>query len=290
MISPERTPVEVRRIEILRQYAVLDTLPEQILDDLAALAAQICETPIALVSLVDENRQWFKARIGFEMAETARNISFCSHALQRPDIFTVPDAMLDARFAQNPMVIGEPYIRFYAGVALTSPENTALGALCVMDKVPRTLIPAQKQALRVLGRQVMTHLELRRYTNELVERESKLRLLAENITDVFWITSPDLSKMHYVSRSYESIWGRPVEDLYAHPHQWIDAILPEDQGQVMAVFGDLMGNEAAVSVEYGIARPDAAVIVAGSIYLAERCRYFPSAQPLRPAGVSWRSR
>ena len=157
------------------------------------------------------------------------------------------------------MVTAEPRIRFYAGAPLISPEDTALGALCVIDHVPRTLTPGQEQALRVLARQVMTHLELRRHTRELAESESKFRLLAENITDVFWIASPDLKQMYYVSPGYERIWARSAEDLYANPHQWAECILPDEREHVLGVFGTLMENEPSVSVEYRISRPDGTV-------------------------------
>jgi PAS domain S-box-containing protein len=259
MITAEPALDETRRVETLRQYSVLDTLPEQALDDLTALAAQICGAPIALISLVDENRQWFKARFGTEMRETPRDISFCGHAVHERDLFIVPDATQDKRFAQNPLVTGEPRIRFYAGAPLVNSDDAALGTLCVIDHVPRTLTPEQEQALRVLARQVMTHLELRRHTRELVESEDKFRLLAENITDVFWITSPDFTKVHYVSPGYERIWGRSAEELYVNPHQWAECILPGEREQVLGVFAALMGETATVSAEYRIARPDGTI-------------------------------
>jgi PAS domain S-box-containing protein len=259
MITAQPTLDEALRVEALRQYAVLDTLPEEALDDLTALAAQICGAPIALISLVDEHRQWFKARFGWAMAETPRNISFCGHALHERDLFIVPDATRDKRFAQDPMVTGEPRIRFYAGAPLVNSEGAALGTLCVIDHVPRTLTLEQEQALRVLARQVMTHLELCRHTRELVESEEKFRLLAESITDVFWITSIDLQEIYYVSPGYERIWGRSTEELYANPHQWSECIVPEDRERVLSVFAALMENEPTASVEYRIARPDGAI-------------------------------
>jgi PAS domain S-box-containing protein len=153
---------EAVRLKTLREYAVLDTAPEQALDDITALAAQICGTPIALISLVDEHRQWYKSRVGVEDTETSREISICAHSLGKSELFIVPDATLDERFANNPSVIGEPHICFYAGAPLITPEEASLGTLCVIDRVPRVLSQAQKQALQVLARQVMTHLELRR--------------------------------------------------------------------------------------------------------------------------------
>ncbi len=256
MITAQLTIDETRRLDALRQYGVLDTLPEKALDDLTALAAQICGAPIALISLVDEHRQWFKARFGLEVAETPRDISFCDYATRQRDLFIVRDAMKDSRFAENAMVTGELRVRFYAGAPLVNAEDAALGTLCVMDHVPRTLTHEQKEGLRVLARQVMTHLELHRHTRELIDSENRFRLLAENITDVFWIASPDLRKIHYVSPGYERIWGRSTAELYANPHQWAECILADDRERVLNVFGKLTENEATVKVEYRIARPD----------------------------------
>lgn len=157
---------ESRRLDVLRSYAVLDTAPDPGLHDLVLLASRICETPIALISLLDERRQWFAAKVGWEMAETPREISFCQYAPPQPGLLIVPNATLDARFAQNPSVTGEPGIRFYAGVPLVSPEAAVLGTLCVIDRVPRSLTPAQEQTLQVLARQIMVQLELRRQARE----------------------------------------------------------------------------------------------------------------------------
>jgi GAF domain-containing protein len=160
---------ETRRLKVLWQYDLLDTVPEAVFDDLTDLAANICDAPIALISLVDEDRQWFKAKRGITLNETSRDISFCAHAIMQNGLFIVPDASKDERFKNNPLVTCEPKIRFYAGAPLVTPDGHALGTLCVLDKVPRELRPEQQQALRVLARHVMTQLELRRHTRELAE-------------------------------------------------------------------------------------------------------------------------
>ena len=162
--SPEN---EKKRLKVLWQYEVLDTVPEALFDDLTELAANICEAPIALISLVDEKRQWFKAKVGITLTETSRDISFCGHAIQQSDLFIVPDATKDERFAKNPLVVSDPKIRFYAGAPLITPDGYALGTLCVIDKVPRELRAEQKQALRVLARHVVSQLELRRRAREV---------------------------------------------------------------------------------------------------------------------------
>ena len=160
---------EAKRLKVLWQYDVLDTVPEEVFDDLTELAARICEAPIALISLVDEDRQWFKSKVGLTINETSRDISFCAHAIKQQELFIIPDATKDLRFANNPLVVSDPKIRFYAGAPLITPDGHALGTLCVIDKVPRELRPEQQQALRVLARHVMTQLELRRHAKDLAE-------------------------------------------------------------------------------------------------------------------------
>jgi anti-sigma regulatory factor (Ser/Thr protein kinase) len=158
---------EDARLQALRKYQILDTEPEIAFDDLALLASHICETPMAAISLVDEDRQWFKARIGFTAVETPRSISFCTHAIQQRDIFVVPDALDDERLRHNPQVAGDPHIRFYAGAPLLTREGHALGTLCVVDNKPRKLTETQLEALAALCRQVEAQLELRRRLIEL---------------------------------------------------------------------------------------------------------------------------
>jgi GAF domain-containing protein len=158
---------ETKRIQVLWQYDVLDTVPEEIFDELTELAASISETPIALISLVDEDRQWFKSRIGITQKETSRDISFCAHAILHEEMLIVPDTTKDARFKRNPLVTGSQKIRFYAGAPLITPDGYGLGTLCILDNKPRKLRPEQKRALTILARHVMTQLELRRRTREL---------------------------------------------------------------------------------------------------------------------------
>ncbi len=177
-------PNEKKRLKVLWEYEVLDTVPEEVFDDLTELAAKICDAPIALISLVDEKRQWFKSKVGIDVSETPRDVSFCAHAITQPDLFIVPDATQDGRFANNPFVTSAPNIRFYAGAPLVTPDGHALGTLCVLDKVPRELRPEQKQALRILARHVVTQLELRRRTQELGSVRDENRRLKDELAKV----------------------------------------------------------------------------------------------------------
>jgi len=159
---PGRQIDEIQRLEALQRYCILDTPREAEFDDLTRLAAYICETPIALVTFVDNERQWFKSEVGLGVSETPRNLSVCDYAIRQKDIFIVPNMLEDERFARNPLVTGEPFMRFYAGVPLETDDGQVLGTLCVLDIRPRHLEEAQKAALRSLARQVMALLELRR--------------------------------------------------------------------------------------------------------------------------------
>jgi anti-sigma regulatory factor (Ser/Thr protein kinase) len=178
---------ESRRLAALYRYRILDTEPEQAFDDLTLLASNICGTPIALISLIDKDRQWFKSKVGLSVAETSRSIAICAHAIQGRDLFVVPDTMESELFRNNPCVIGAAGIRFYAGAPLVTPDGDALGTLCVMDRVPRTLSPEQLDALEAIRRQAQAQLQLRLHLQELEQalvardraEEEQRRLIAE---------------------------------------------------------------------------------------------------------------
>lgn len=168
---------EAERLAALREYHILDTAAEQTYDDITALAAYLCEVPIAMISLVDESRQWFKSRLGLNERETPRDVAFCAHAILQSEPLIVRDALKDSRFSDSALVTRSPHIRFYAGFPLTSPEGFALGTLCAIDRRPRQLSAEQKTAMQALARQVMALLELRRVSARMAEVLDKVKTL-----------------------------------------------------------------------------------------------------------------
>lgn len=180
------------RLTALADYAVLDTPAEAEFDGLTRLIARICDVPIALISLVDADRQWFKSAVGLDTCQTSREVSFCGHAIATGGAFVVPDTHDDARFAGNPLVVGEPGLRFYAGVVLQSPEGYALGTLCVLDRKPRVLDAHQLDALETLAAQVMATLELRRQLAQRVILSRELDAAVKTRDRLLAVVSHDL--------------------------------------------------------------------------------------------------
>jgi len=179
------SPLEVARLVALRSYDILETPPEQALDDLTTLAATVCAAPISLLCLVDEHRVWFKSRLGLDIAETPRDASFCAYAITAADVFVVRDALQDERFASSALVTGATRIRSYAGVPLVTPDGHALGTLCVLDRTPRSLSSENAQALRALARQAVAQFELRRTAEALEQSERRFRSIIEEANEAY---------------------------------------------------------------------------------------------------------
>ncbi|MFP4296976.1 MAG: adenylate/guanylate cyclase domain-containing protein [Spirulinaceae cyanobacterium] len=230
---------EEERLAALEQYGILDTLPEQAFDDLTGLAAYICDTPIALVSLIDANRQWFKSKVGLgDVSETPRESSFCAHAILNPKaVLVIPDATQDERFARNPLVVGPPYIRFYAGAPLVTPSGFPIGTLCAIDTKPRQLSKKQLEALQRLSRQAIAQMELQinltrleRQVKRNQQVKTKLRAsdrqvvdLLENMTDGFFALNRDRC-FTYVNPQASRLLQHESEDLLSYKFSYI---LPE---------------------------------------------------------------
>ncbi|HVE70483.1 MAG TPA: PAS domain S-box protein [Thermoanaerobaculia bacterium] len=251
---------ENERLAALARYAVLDTTAEDAFDELVQLASSICATPIALISLVDATRQWFKARVGLEAPETPRQISFCTHAIRQNDLFVVHDAQADPLFAENPLVTGDPHIRFYAGAPLITPDGFNLGTLCVIDREPRVLDPAQQQALVALARQVVVQLELRRQIAEKAIAEERLARVAHEL-DRFFDVSLDLlciagmdGYFRRLNPAFEDVLGYTRDELCALP--FIELVHPDDRAVTITETAKLQEGRTTVYFENRYLRKD----------------------------------
>jgi PAS domain S-box-containing protein len=258
---------EAERLAALRALEILDTPPEESFDELTALAAYICQTPMALISLVDENRQWFKSTVGWRARETPREIALCNHTIQQPGLFVVSDTAADPRFATNPLVASLPGIRFYAGAPLLTPEGHGLGALCVIDHRPRELTAEQGQALRTLSHHVMMLLHLRRSNStlraEVSQRqmaEAALRASEERLRGMFNQTIVGLAQVDLlgrfvqVNRKYCEIVGRSEAELYHLRMQ--DITHPDDLSRNLLLFEQLARGGQPYEIEKRYLRPD----------------------------------
>ncbi|MEO5822359.1 MAG: PAS domain-containing protein [Vicinamibacteraceae bacterium] len=301
MQAPPPVADESGRLEALQRYKILETPPEAVLDDLARLAAYVCRTPIALLTLVDRDRQWFKSRIGLSVAETPRHLAFCGHTIHAETLFVVEDTWSDERFSDHPLVLGDPYLRFYAGAPLRTPDGHAIGTLAVADVVPRQLTPEQLDALRVLGQQAMAQLELRRQALDLAESEARAEAVAagrDRAEDAFreqavqldaaldvagmdvWFTNLQTGEIGRVRR------GGPVSRLP-------DAVTPRTSAEFMALVHEEDRASLAAQIErarrdgvYGadfrIVLPDGEVRWVSS---RGRCLYDPDGTPTAMTGV-----
>jgi PAS domain S-box-containing protein len=273
----ERAPIpehEAARLAELEQYEILDTPPEEAFDGLTRLAAQICDTPIALVSLIDTHRQWFKAKVGIDAPETPRDIAFCAHAIHQSDLLIVPDTAQDPRFTDNPLVTKDPNIRFYAGMPLITPTGHAMGTLCVIDRMPKQLTFDQMTTLRILGQQVVRQLELRRRTialEQAVARQQKiersksglLRAIDHSLEGVA-ILSKD-GCYTYMNPAHAEVYGYTVEELIGQ--SWQTLYAPEWSDKINRFYfpillaqghwhGEVMGRTKSgreISVEISLA-------------------------------------
>ena len=231
----ERAPIpehEAARLADLEQYKILDTAPEEAFESLTRLAAQICGTPIALVSLIDTYRQWFKAKVGIDAPETPCNTAFFTHTIHQSDLLIVLDATQDPRFADNPLVTGDAHIRFYAGMPLTSREGHAMGTFCVIDREPKHLTPNQIAALKILGQQVVSQLELRRRIitlertiarqKNIEQGEARLLRAIDHSLEGVAILNKD-GCYTYMNPAHADVYGYTIEELIGQSWQTLYA-------------------------------------------------------------------
>jgi PAS domain S-box-containing protein len=244
---------ESARLDALRQYAILDTAPEQEFDDLTRLAALICGTPFALITFVDAKRQWFKSKIGVEISETPRDVSFCAHAILESDMLVVPDTLADERFRSNPFVAGEPNVRFYAGTPLVTPGGHRLGTICVLDRIPRELSQAQREALRALARLAVAELELRRSVSDLSQAIRERHRTEKEIDQLFTLSLDMLCIAGFdgyfkrINPAWERVLGFPSSELLAQPY--LDFVHPDDRQATIAEASKLGTGAKTISFE-----------------------------------------
>ncbi len=262
-------PDEPERLAALREAKILDTMPEQAFDDLTQLASHICGTPIALVSLIDDHRQWFKSKVGLEAPETSREVAFCSHAILQDDLCLIPDAHEDPRCVDNPLVTGPPGVRFYAGAPLTTRDRRTVGTLCVIDKAPRTLDASQRFALAALARQVAAQLDLRRANAALATSareawEAKMMLddLLESASDLV-VRVDARGHILYANRAFRRATGRSAAELADSP--FLELGPPELRETGRAVLERIMrGEEAGTFVSSLLTKDGRRLAIEGS--------------------------
>jgi sigma-B regulation protein RsbU (phosphoserine phosphatase) len=247
---------EAERIAALSRYDILDTPHEEQFEDVTRLVARVCEAPMAIISLIDRERQWFAAEVGLGICETPRDISFCAHALLQPDLLIVPDTHLDRRFAQNPLVTGDPHIRFYAGAPLATSDGHILGTLCVLDHKTRELTGGQLETLQVMAGQVMKQLELRRLLREqatvIAEKEQARAMLDAALAHEKNIAET-LQRSLLIEFPAHAFPGLEVFPLYASA--WSEADVGGDfydafavgEDKVALVIGDVSGKGLAAA-------------------------------------------
>jgi PAS domain S-box-containing protein len=281
---------EKQRLENLRMYNILDSGAEREFDDITLLASRICQTPISVISLVDADRQWFKSSVGLGGLRTDRESAFCSHAILGSDVLVVPDALKDERFADNPNVFQDPAIRFYAGTPLVSSEGFALGTLCVIDRVPRQLSKDQIQSLEILGRQVVSLLNLRRAIAKSIAAEAEVNLIANRLSLAtqsakigVWDLDLESKVSTWDATMFEHYGVSPTADGRVEYSVWAGALRPEDLAEQEAILADTIARRGRSEREFKIRRGDGSMRV---IHAAEAVVLDQNKKPTRLVGVN----
>jgi PAS domain S-box-containing protein len=240
---------EEDRLAALRSYGILDTPSEPAFDEITRVAALVCKAPIAVVNLIEDTRQFFKSEIGLGVRETPVDVSICAHAILQRDLFVVPDTTKDPRFACNPLVTGEPHLRFYAGALLQTPEGLPLGTVCVLDYKPRPdgITEEQGETLRALARAAMAQIELRRSSRALAEGEAKFRAITDSVDQMIWSTGPNGYHDFYNQRWYEYTG---VPEGSTDGEEWNGMFHPDDQERAWATWRHCLATGEPYHIEY----------------------------------------
>jgi PAS domain S-box-containing protein len=281
---------EKQRLDNLKMYNILDSGVEREFDDVTTLASQICQTPISVISLVDADRQWFKSTVGLDAMQTDRNLAFCGHAILGRDVFVVPDALKDERFADNPCVTEEPAIRFYAATPLISSEGYALGTLCVIDRVPRQLSHVQIQALTILGRQVVNLINLRRVVSISRTAEAEIKLIANRLSLAtqsarigVWDWDLKTNILTWDATMFEHYGLIPTPDSRLEYSVWSSTVVAEDLARQESILRDTVARKGRSEREFRIRRGDGSLRV---IHAAEVVVLDEHQKPSRVVGVN----
>ena len=252
---------EQERLQALNSYQVLDTPPEQALDELAEIASAICDTPISLVSFIDEHRQWFKAKKGLNVDETPRQDAFCQHALHDPQqVLVVDDPLHDERFKHNPLVLGNPHIRFYAGAPLATPQGNVLGTLCIIDNKPHHISENQKKALQLLAQKAMDYLQTRKrllaQEEQIEQSAARLKRLTDLAPGVFFQFERrpgGAISVPYISKGIRALHpALKAEELKEHPELGLMVIHAEDRARVQGSMQASVSNITLWTIEFRI--------------------------------------
>jgi PAS domain S-box-containing protein len=249
---------EAGRLAALRACGIMDTPPEQEFDDLVLLASRICGVPIAAISFVDADRQWFKSTVGLAATRTPRDVAFCDHTIRGRGLLVVPDARQDPRFAGNPLVIGDPRIRFYAGTPLVGADGQAVGSLCVVDRVPRELTADQAEALRALGRQVQCLLDRRRAVHALRRSESRFRVAAGSCSDLIYDWDVSAERIEWFG-DIDAATGHEPGGFPRTLAGWASIIHPDDAPAVMAALHRAVRTGATFAPDYRVVVRDGSI-------------------------------
>ena len=271
MKKPEIPENEKERLEELKEYSILDTLPEQEYEEITHLASYISETPISLITLIDENRQWFKSHLGLEIKQSSRNDSFCAHAINDKDnIFIVPDSRKDDRFHDNPWVLKDPKVIFYAGIPLISSNGYPLGTLCVIDSQPRELNDKQLKALKALSNQLTKLFEKRKQSIQLEKLNKELKNQNDSLNDFARVAAHDIkSPLYTIIMMTDLIQSEHSESLNAEVNELIGYIYTSSNQLAQLIDGILKHSKDTSLIQKNKENFDISQAAINAIQLAD---------------------